>query len=178
MRATEARSLHSQAILAGVDPDVPATAALHISADDIAQLKSLAEQTIESGEALRLLIDDLPVSGLDVRWVDLQQEAATALQLGVADSERVQTLARCLTVRDGFRALAEMLRTTDSHRSWENTTLGDVLGRFRDADDPFVRRVTALAHLSPQTSITRCNDEQIATLADVLAKHAATARCR
>lgn len=178
IRAIEVLALEGQALLAGVDPDLPGSRAVHIASGDIARLRSLADAFDDSVGQLRALAAGLPGHDIEIRWHDLEREAAQVLALGVADVDRVELLARCLSVRAGFRALAEALRCTDSHESWGETTLGEVLGRFRDADPHFVRRLTGQARLSPETRFADCDRARIARLAGALEDHIATARCR
>lgn len=179
MRTNEVRALHGQTLLPNVDPDLPESGAFHITAGDIAQLRTLACEFVESAEQLRAMVEGLGEEGdVEVRWRDLENQAAHALALGVADLERVDILTRCLSVKTGFGALAEALRCTDSHESWGDTTLADVLGRFRRSDGHFVRRVAEQAHLSPAATFADCDREQITRLANVLGRHAATERCR
>lgn len=171
--------LHSQALLAGVDPDVPGGVSVLVPASSIAELLRLADSVVEEAEHVRALVAGVPQSlDVEVRHDDLEREAAMVLALGIGDIERIEVLARCLSVRAGFRALAEALRCTDSHESWGGATLGDVLARFRGSDEHFVRRVTGQAHLSPAAAFADCDRSQLAQLASVLEDHAATERCR
>lgn len=179
MRAIEVLALHCQSLLAGVDPDLHGGVSVLVSEADIAELSTLADSVVEAGEQARGLFAGVP-QGVDVevRHDDLEREAAKALALGVGDIERIEVLARCLSVRAGFRALAEALRCTDSHESWGSATIGDVLGRFRGSDEHFVRRLTLQAHLSPATTFAECDRSQLARLAGLLEDHSATDRCR
>lgn len=178
LRSTEVLILHGQALLRGIDPEIPTTSSVNLTVSDVAEVRSICEAVIQSVDQLQMLTAPLAPGEFEVRRRDLEREAATALAVGVADIDRVEILARCLSVREGFRALAEMLRCTDCHEAWEHTPVGHVLGCFRDADAHFVRRLTAQALLSPEAEFDTCDREQIARLASVLEEHAATARCR
>jgi hypothetical protein len=178
LRGMEAQVLHAQALVSGIDPAIPATFSVHLSSRDAAELKSLCETVVTSSDRLQELAAILAEDEIEIRWRDLEREASAELALGVGDPARAEFLARCLSVREGFRALAEMLRCTDCHETWDHTTLADVLGRFRDADPHFIRRLTAQALLSPEARFDSCDRDQIARLAGALEAHAATTRCR
>ncbi|ADB50390.1 hypothetical protein Cwoe_1964 [Conexibacter woesei DSM 14684] len=178
LRSTEVLALHGQALLRGVDPDISTTSSVNLSTRDVADLKEICDKVADRADRLQTLIAQLAAAEFEVKRRDLERDAAAALAAGVADVARVEVLARCLSVKEGFRALAEMLRCTDFHTSWQHTTVGHVLGSFRDADAHFVRRLTAQALLSPEAEFDTCDREQIARLATVLEEHAATARCR
>jgi len=98
---------------------------------------------------------------------DARRSAATTLALGVEDVRRVEALAECLPVGDGFVALAEALRCTDCHTAWD-AAIGDVLTSFRGADTQLVHRLTEQASLSPQERFATCDRDQVAVLAIAL----------
>lgn len=179
MSAIEMLASQAQPLLAGVEPDLPGGVSVLVSDADVAELATLADAVVEAAEQARGLVAGVP-QGVDVhvRHDDVEREAARVVALGVGDIERVGILARCLSVKVGFRALAEALRCTDSHESWGPATIGDVLSLFRGADQHFVRRLTGQAHLSPATAFAECERIELARLAAVLEDHAATDRCR
>jgi hypothetical protein len=175
LRSTEVLLLQGQALLRGIDPAIPASASVHLSLSDAREVVAICAEVIESVDQLRWLTEKMETDEIEIRWRDLERDAAAALALGVADTRRVELLARCLSVRAGVHALAAMLRCTDCHESWKGATIGYVLGRFREADAHFVRRLTAQALLSPEAHFDTCDREQIARLASVLEQHAAMA---
>ena len=178
LRATETALLHALALVRGVEPGLAATTAIALPEHETAALLIACDEVAERAERAQLLADALRPGEVEIRLAPVQVAAEAALSAGVADVERVLLLARCLTVRSGFQALAASLRCSDCHEAWEGVSIGQVLGCFRGADRPFVRRVTGLAALSPDAAWERCDRAQIARLAAVLEQHAATDRCR
>lgn len=178
LRRIDMSILHALGVAREFDPDVASTVAIVLSKDEVADLIATCDAVAEGADQLQRIADRLPQGEIELRQRTLQAEAEAALSAGLADIERVELLARCLSVRSGFLALAAMLRCTDCHQSWVNATLEDVLGRFRETDPRFVRRITALAYLSPELRWSECDREQVGRLAAVLEHHAGTARCR
>jgi hypothetical protein len=179
LRAIEVPLVDALGRLRSVSPEIPPGTAVTLTADDATNVVAACELVQELALELQtMLTAGLAHSGLDLRWRDVELEAAAALAAGVADVRRVEILARCLSVKQGFRALAEMLRCTDQHVLWTNTTLSHVLSGFREADAHFVRRVTEQAGLSPQTRWDTCDRREVSDLAGVLQRHSATARSR
>lgn len=178
LRTGESMLLHALALLRGLGPDIVGTGAVVLSAEDAADVLCRCESITQFAEQLGHLTARARPEEIVIRLRDLETPAAAALVAGVADVHRVEVLARCLPVREGFRALAETLRCTESHKSWLNTTIGHVLVCFRGSDLRFVRRLTGHALLSPETLWESCTREQVARLAAVLEQHAATNRCR
>lgn len=178
LRRVDMSILHALGVAREFDTDMASTVAITLSEAEVADLVATCDAVAEGADQLQQIADRLPQGEIELRQRTLQAEAEAALSAGVADIERVELLARCLSVRSGFLALAAMLRCTDCHQSWENATLGEVLGRFRETDQHFVRRITALAYLSPELHWSDCDREQVGRLAAVLEQHAATTRCR
>jgi hypothetical protein len=178
LRQLETELLQVLPLLADVGCDVPAGAARTLDGDAAADVLAACAAIADQAAQIETHAERLTPGSVDVRLPQLQAEAAAALAGGVADVRRALVLARCLGVRTGFAALAAMLRCTDCHEAWGSTTLDEVLGSFRDADRHFVRRVTALATTSPDTTWQSLDREQLGRLASVLERHAATTRCR
>lgn len=151
LRSVELQLLHALGLLRGVDPDLNASAAIVLSRDDTAELLSTCERIAQEVDLVNSLAAALPAEEIELRRSVLLLEAGAALGAGVADIDRVEVLARCLPARTGFQALAAMLRSTTYHENWQHTTVGQVLGCFRDANEHLVQRVAALATLAPET---------------------------
>lgn len=178
VRSADDVALHALALLSGLGPEISATNPISLSADEVADVLRQIDRLGDLCDQARSLAERVTPSDMHIRWSALQDEAAAALADGVGDDRRVCVLARCLSTRVGLRALAESLRTSDVHLSWSETTLGDVLGSFRAADEHFVRRLACLAGLSPEMPWSTSTRDQVDQLAKVLDEHADTERCR
>lgn len=163
----------ANALLRGLEPEIPTTASITLCARDAAETLNLVDAIAQSADQLLTMASPLRPEDIDVRSQDVQNQAAAALAAGVGDIRRVEVLARSLPVTEGFRALAELLRCTDSHESW-HTTIEHVIGSFRDADTRFARQIAEQALLSPQADFDTCNREQIGRLATVLENYGQT----
>jgi len=176
LRRAEVTLLHALALTRGVEPELSASTAVALSTSDVDELLEATQDLADRAEQLQMLAEQARRGDFDIRLRTLQLEAEAALSAGVADIERVEVLARCLPIRAGFQALAAALRSTDTYLSWDDATVGHLLARFRDADPHLVRHLTGLATLSPDARWKQCDREQIARLAVVLERHAATNR--
>lgn len=175
LRAGEALLLHMLGLLRGIDPEVPATASFTLSLLDATDVLTLRDEFVDLADQLRLATERLPADAVQFRWRDLQRQAAQALAAGTVDARRALVLARCMAVPTGFAALAEMLRCTDAHESWERMDVGQLLASFRDVDGPLAASLTAMARLSPEAPIAGLSRPQIVRLAGVLETYAVKA---
>lgn len=171
LRRTETALLRALGVGRGVDPDLSATVAVNLSDADVRELCAACDEVIERADQVQQLVGQLSPTPIEFRLRTLQVEAEAALAGGVADIERVEVLARCLSVRTGYRALAAMLRCTDCHQAWTSVSVGDVLALFRDAQPRNVREVTAMATASPDLLWTDCTREQVRCLAAALERY-------
>lgn len=176
LRRTEVTLLHGLALVRGIEPDLGAAEAIVLSESQTDELLALIEELGDRVEQLRMHAEQAQRGEVEIRLRPLQLEAEAALSAGVADPERAEMLARCLPISSGFQALAAALRCTDAHESWNNTTIGHLLGRFRGADVHLVRHLTGLATLSPEARWSECDREQIGRLAVILERHGASTR--
>lgn len=168
LRATETVVLHMLGLLRGVDPAIPATVEFALSTADAVEVLALRAELGDLADQLQFAADSLPAEDIHFRWRDIQQQASAAVAAGVGDPRRLLVLARCLGVPAGFRALAESLRCTESHLSWDRLHVGDVIGAFRDADRSLARSLTNAANLSPDSSFPALSRQQVTRLASVL----------
>lgn len=136
------------------------------------------EQLVPHLDRVEVLATSIGISSeIRINLAELQEEAAAELEAGPADPARTLLLAKCLPVRNGFRALTRAIATTTAPRKWD-VTLGDVLEAFRGSDAQFTSRLTNLAKLSPTAIWSEQSGEQLDLLAAVLADHAKRNRCR
>jgi len=173
LRTAETLLLHMLGLLRGIEPELPATTAFTLPARDAADVLALWDEFVDVVEQLGPSRESLSAEDVDFRWHDLQRQAVVALVRGVADLRRAVTLMRCMGVTVGFAALAEMLRCTDAHESWEGMAVGHAIVSFRDADETIARVVTGMAGLSPETPFSSLTRQQVSQLASALERYAA-----
>lgn len=173
LRHAETSLLNALGAGRGVDRELATTIAVELSADELHDLRSASLDLAERADQIRLIAQSLAPAGCEIRLRALQIEAEAALSAGVADIERVHRLAGCLPARSGFQALAAMLRCTDLHESWHRTTLGDLLGLFRNTDPRAARAIADLAQVSPDLRWEDCDRDIVARLATALEQYSA-----
>jgi hypothetical protein len=176
LREAEASVLRALGLLRGVDSEISATASVTLSQAEVAAALAECDEAVEAVADVAEIASAMRAEGVEIKRIDLGVQAGAALAAGVGDIRRVRVLARCLPSRDGFGALAEVLRCTDSHEVWGDTTVGDLLGWFRDVDDPLVRKLTERALLSPETAWAELARPQVSRLAAALEAHATAVR--
>lgn len=172
IRAAETTALGALGLLRGVEPGIPATSSVTLSAEETEQILDACEAIDQLTDVLVPLASTLRAEDVEIRRRDLRHEASGALAAGVADVRRVLLLAQCLALGEGFRALAEALRCTSCHETWREATVGDVLSCFQGADGRVVRRITEEARLAPESRWDVCARVQISRLADALERFA------
>jgi hypothetical protein len=102
----------------------------------------------------------------------VRDAAAADLADGIVDPRRVLLAARLLDVRHGWPALAASLVAGDVVSAWGALTVGELIGRFRDADARVVARVVEEAGLRPGSRFAACPAEQLVAVAAGLRRHA------
>lgn len=155
LRHAETSLLNALGAGRGVDRELTAATAVVLSADELRDLRSASLDLAERADQVRLVAEGLTAAECEVRLNTLRIEAGAALSAGVADVERVERLAACLPARTGYQALAAMLRCTDLHQAWNETTLSDLLGLFHNVDPRALRAISDLATVSPDPALGR-----------------------
>lgn len=176
LRDTEASVHHALGLLCDVDPEVSATASVTLSERQVAAVLADLDAAARTFDLVSLLASTVRAGTFEIRRSALQLEAGAALAAGVASTPRVRLLARCLPAGEGIRALSEMLRCTDSHETWFDVTVGDVLSWFQGTDDRLIRRLTDQARLAPEMCWPRLDRLQVSRLAAALDDHAVQMR--
>jgi hypothetical protein len=166
--------LHEQALIELDRIEVAAelsTAPVTLDATVTGELASLGEAIADLAGQVRVLTNDLPEDTIEIAAGDVAHEAADDLAAGIFDEQRAVLAARVLHAADGWPALADALRSTDGHWSWDTTSVAALLGSFRYACEGDVARVVAAAAVDPDTPFALCTREQIVQLASALERH-------
>lgn len=174
LRRGETQALQLLGLLRGIGPDVATMTSITLSVEQAAEVLHGCELLGQWADELIGLASVLQPHEVEIRRRDLHREAGAALAAGVADVDRVLLLARCLSVNEGFRALAESLRCTSCHESWHDATVGEILSNFNGSDRHVTRRVTEEALMSPATRWEACDRMRLTRLAHALERFAAT----
>ena len=140
LRRTEVTLLHALALVRCVEPELGASPEVVLSAGEVNALLTAMEELGDRVEQLRMQANQARRGEFEIRLKTLQLEAEAALSSGLADIERVEVLARCLSMRSGFPALAAALRCTETYSSWTDATVGHLLASFRNDDCSTDRR--------------------------------------
>ena len=151
-------------------------ATLALQRDEVDAFRSLLIELADASDQLRVLGEILPETALQLDYDDLREGAAEDLGRGIAEPERACLAARVLPVADGWRALAEALRVSDVHADWHETTVAELLRRFRGADAELVDVALVEAGLDHETTFADIADDRLTTLATVLDSYAADPR--
>lgn len=151
--------------------DMPAGAALRLTATDVHRVVASLAEGVEIGEQLELLASRLPDGPVDAGYDAVRDAAAADLARGIADPARVLVAARLLDVEHGWPALAACLRGADAVATWGRLGVEELLARFRGADRDIVLALAAEAGLEPAARFASCPPERLAALADGLQRH-------
>ncbi len=155
LRQADVQLLHALDIARGVDGELDSATAVVIPRAEVEDLlrtcTSLHAATTNAVE----LAAGVPAAEIELRSQLLSAAAEGELAAGPENAQRAELLASCLPRQARLPRALEALRCTECHLNWGSTTLGDVLGRFRESDAYFVGRVTERAKLSPNTLLGR-----------------------
>lgn len=162
----------AEAITHALDPDTRDGADVRLASADVGELKMLCALLAELGVQVGDLAQRLPDDDLHGTVDELAEEAASDLREGIIDPDRARLAALILTADMGFPALAEALRSGDTHQQWEHLTVGELLGSFRDATDAATSRVLEAANLSDAAEFATCGADELDRLAVALQEHA------
>jgi hypothetical protein len=163
-------------ILWGLEPSIEPGFLLGLKGTHMEELHRRIDRLTDLAEQAAALIDNVPVESAEVTFDELTASARRELARGdVLDSRRVSLAASMLRFETGWPALAEGLRTSEVHASWEDATVGDVLSAFRGTTPQLVRRVATAAGLAPGAEIAECSPDAIVRLADQLDEHSGRA---
>jgi hypothetical protein len=157
---------------AEVDAELAADELLTLHERVATELELCGEAIAELAVQIQLLTSDLPAGALEISFDDLAREAGDDLASGIFDEHRALLAARVLPVIVGWPALAESLRASDAHRGWEQTTVEQLVGGFRDADPAVVRELLREAGVAPDLRFAACSPDQLERIADGLAARA------
>jgi hypothetical protein len=161
-------------ILGEVDGDLAEGASLHFSSAELAEATTLALDVAQLAERLQELAEALPGGHVEVAYPDVAAAAAHELAQGIIDAGRARLAARLLDRDHGWRALAQGLEQGDSHTVWEDTSIADLLGGFRDVTPDEVRALAAEAGLTAGAEIADCDPDEVVRLAASLAQRASS----
>jgi hypothetical protein len=142
----------------------------------VALLKRTGSEIVDEAAQLESLVAGLPESEIRVTPASVRVGAAAQLADGTLDVRTVLLAASVLPVEEGWRALATALRTTDAHEFWSETTVADVLGRFRGTTGEGVDRVLTQAEIERSALWPDLSAHMVARLAEVLEAAASTRR--
>jgi len=146
----------------GVEPIVT-------SAETIAVLKRTAAELIDEVTQLENLVERLPATEVHVTAAYVQAGASRQLAEGTIDVRTARLAASVLPVGTGWPALAKALRRSEAHRFWDDTTVVDLLGRFRDARPDAIDRVLQQTQLDASTQWVGLATQTVTRLAEALA---------
>jgi hypothetical protein len=175
LRALDAVSAGAVKIVQGLDPDTVLELEPRLASDDVDELQVLCELLAELAGQVCQLAQRLPEGDIDVDGDELASSAAGDLEDGIIDPIRVRLAARMLPVGTGWLALATALRSCDTHTTWEDLSVGELLGSFRDATDVGVISILAAADLPARLEFASCDEHDLLRLASVLEQHARAA---
>ena len=156
------------AITDALDPDRLDGGDVRLTSADVSELKMLCALLAELGMQVGDLGQRLPEGDLQGTADELAEEAAADLREGIIDPERARLAARLLTPDMGFPALAEALRSGDTHHQWEHLSVGELLASFRDATADAISGVLEAAHLSDAAEFATCDAHELDRLAVAL----------
>jgi hypothetical protein len=172
LRTAEHHQDRALRVLHRVDPGMRPTVALTLKRTEIDRLRHEIAEIAEIAEQLEGLVEGVPEGPIPIVYDDVRVGAEQVLSHSTsADPAAVLLAARMLDRSTGLRALAEGLRTSDAHASWERTTVGALLASFRGVSPQLARRIATAAGLAPGTELAGCERGQIAQLADQLDLH-------
>jgi hypothetical protein len=147
-------------------------ATIALGAAELNRVADTLTEGVEIAEQLELLAARLPAGAVEARYEAVRDAAAADLADGIVDPRRVLLAARLLDVRHGWPALAASLVAGDVVSAWGALTVGELIGRFRDADARAAARVVEEAGLRPGSRFAACPAEQLAAVAAGLRRHA------
>ncbi len=172
MRSLEAHTDAGLRKLTDLDGELQSGAEVTVDRESLGQLRDAVGEVVQRAERAEQLLDALPADPILANYQTVADAAARDLAEGILDRETARLASTLLTWRQGWPALAESLRTTDVFHAWNDTTVADVLGAFRDVSPHLVRLIATRAALAPGTELSSCTTEQIAQLAGQLERHA------
>ncbi len=144
------------------------------SAATIAVLKRTAAELIDEATQLENLVERLPDTEIHVTAANVQAGASRQLAEGTIDVRTALLAASVLPVATGWPALANALRRSDAHRFWNDTTLVDLLGRFRGAQPDAIDHVLQQTQVDASTQWVGLATRTVTRLAEALATAADT----
>jgi hypothetical protein len=152
---------------------MPADTITQIPHDRVAAIATIADDVAQLAMRAQSLGEVLHGRPLEVAYLDVAADAAADLADGVADPQRAMLAAQLLNFPEGWRALADCLRTVEVHETWHGVTVGTMLSAFRGVSPQLARQAAATANLAPGTEFTACSPDDIARLATALESIAA-----
>jgi hypothetical protein len=169
LRQLESHQDRLLTILRRLEPSVDPGFSMKLKRAHVEELHRGIDGLTDLVEQAAALIDGVAFDALEIGFDELADRARPELARGDAlDARRVVLSARLLRFEIGWPALAEGLRTSEVHMSWQGTTVSDVLSAFRGATPQLVRRVATAAGLAPGAELANCSADAIARLADQL----------
>jgi hypothetical protein len=175
LRAIERMLADATILVEELEPESIGEREPRISSGEVAALKRQCESLAELSSQVLQTAEHLPDGELTIDGEELCESAAKDLREGIIDPERVRLAARVLPAAVGWRALAHSLRSGDTHASWDDLPVDELLESFRDATRPAVMRVLEAAGVPEGLDFASCGDEDLSRLAAVLEEHAPTA---
>ncbi len=139
------------------------------SAAAIGGLKQTAAELVDEVTQLEHLVERLPDAEVSVTASDVQAGASRQLAEGIMDVRTALLAASALPIATGWPALANALRDSDAHLCWDETTLVDLLGRFRGARPEAIDRVLEQAQVDASAQWAEISPQAVARLAEALA---------
>jgi hypothetical protein len=172
LRQVEIHEDHMLTILRRLEPSVGTDFSMTLTRAHVEELHRGIDGLTDLAEQAAGLIDGVPFDAVEIGFDELAGNAQRELAGGGAlDVRRVLLAARLQRFETGWPALADGLRTSEVHMSWEGATVSDVLSAFRGTTPQLVRRVATAAGLAPGAEIADCSADVIARLADQLDEH-------
>lgn len=156
-------------LTASMAPD----AVVELPRERLAAIAALADDVLQLALRAQALAEALPDEPLDVDYDAIAEAAAAELAEGVLDPDRALLAARLLPRPAGWRALAHCLRALDVRDAWQDLTVGELLGAFRDVAPVVAERTAEAAGIAAAAELADCTPEEIARLASALEARAA-----
>jgi hypothetical protein len=172
LRQVEIHEDRMLTILRRLEPSVGPAFSLRLKRAHVEQLHCGLDGLRDLSEQAVALLDGVPFESVEIGFDELAASAQRELAAGDAlDVRRVLLAAKVLRFEAGWPALADGLRTSEVHSSWEGATVSDVLSAFRGTTPQLVRRVATAAGLAPGAEIADRSPEAVVRLADQLDDH-------
>ena len=143
-----------------------------LSAREIARIADLAGELADLADLTTDAAGRLPLDEIRFTLEDVRGAAADDLANGIVAPDRALLAARMLDLARGRSALSEALATTDAYKLWGEVTVEVMLARFAGSDFVSAHALAADADIPPDRPFAQATTEEVARLAEVLARPA------